>query len=83
MSPTAIAAASVAGVFLLMLGAIALAVPRVAKDQPLQHVTVIRINGHKVTQEVGIVKSWSLSGGHMTLEYIPDPVFSDGFDAPR
>ena len=81
MNPTIVAAASVAGALILMLGALAWAVPRTV--QPLQRVTVIRINGHKVTQEVGIVKSWSLSGGHMTLEYVTDTVFSDNFDAPR
>lgn len=81
MNPTAVAAVSVAGAFLLMLGALAWAVPRTV--QPLQRVTVIRINGHKVTQEVGIVKSWSLSGGHMKLEYVTDTVFSADFDAPK
>ena len=81
MTPTTVAAVSVAGAFLLMLGALAYAIPRTV--QPLQYVTVTRINGHKVTQEVGIVKSWSLSGGHMTLEYVTDTVFSDNFDAPR
>lgn len=81
MNPTIVAAASVAGALILMLGALAWAVPRTV--QPLQRVTVIRINGHKVTQEVGIVKSWSLSGGHMTLEYVKDTVFSADFDAPR
>ena len=81
MNPTTVAAVSVAGVFLLMLGALAWAVPRTV--QPLPRVPVIRINGHKVTQEVGIVKSWSLSGGHMTLEYVTDTVFSADFDAPR
>jgi hypothetical protein len=81
MNPTIVAAASVAGALILMLGALAWAVPRTV--QPIQRVTVIRINGHKVTQEVGIVKSWSLSGGHMTLEYVTDTVFSADFDAPR
>jgi hypothetical protein len=81
MNPTTVAAVSVAGAFLLMLGALAWAVPRTV--QPLQRVTVTRINGHKVTQEVGIVQSWSLSGGHMTLEYVTDTVFSADFDAPR
>jgi hypothetical protein len=71
----------VAGAFLLMLGALAWAVPRTV--QPLQRVTVTRINGHKVTQEVGTIQKWSLSGGHMVLEYVPDPVFSADFDAPR
>lgn len=81
MSPTLVAALSVSGALALMLGALAYAVPRVAK--PVQYVTVIRVNGHKVTQEVGTIQKWSLSGGHMVIEYVPDPVFSADFDAPR
>lgn len=83
VNPTTVAAVSVAGAFILMLGGLAWAIPLVAKEKPIQHVTVIRVNGHKVTQEVGAIKKWSLSGGHMTLEYVPDPLFSANFDAPQ
>lgn len=81
MSQTVVAAASVAGAFLLMLCALALAFPRVAKPATLTAVTVTRVNGQNVTTEVGKVLAWSLSGSGMTLEYEPDAIFSADFDA--
>lgn len=81
MSQTVVAAVSVAGAFILMLSGLAVAKSlRAASIPPAVNVTITRINGHKVTTEVGKVTKWSFSGGHMIVEYEPDPLFSANFD---
>lgn len=73
-------AAWVGGSCLFVLGALAFAVPRIAKPAPLTTVTVKRANGQNVTTEVGKVLAWSLSGAGMVMEYEPDAIFSADFD---
>lgn len=79
MNPTAVAAVSVAGAFLLMLGGLAIA-KTLVRPKVTTNVTVTRVNGQKVTTEHGVVLLWSITNGHMTLEYEPDTICRDGFE---
>ena len=82
MTDTTTAAMFSIGACALLLVCLSTAKSLRASPSPVV-VTITRINGQKVTQEVGTVRKWSLSDGRMTLEYVPDPAFQDGFDAPR
>lgn len=82
MTDTTTAALFSLGACALLLCGLATAKSLRAYPSPVV-VTITRVNGQKVTQEVGTVRKWSLSDGRMTLEYVPDAVFQDGFDAPR
>lgn len=53
----------------------------VADQQAITKITVTRVNGPNVTTEVGTVQKWSLSGGHMVVEFAPDSILSSNFDA--
>lgn len=79
MSQTLVAATSVASALALMLGGVAFA-KSLVRQNVTTSVTVTRVNGQKVTQERGTLRSWALSDGHMVLEYEPDPIFSGGFE---
>lgn len=79
MSPTLLAALSIAGAMLLTIGGIALA-KSLTDKHVTTNVTVVRVNGQKVTQDVGTVLSWSVTNGQMRLEYEPDSIYSDGFE---
>ena len=78
MNATLIATSSVALAFVLLLGGLAVAKSLVTKNVT-QTVTVVRVNGQNVTQDVGRVLSWSLTNGEMRLLYESDSVFRDGF----
>jgi hypothetical protein len=79
MNPTTVAAVSVAGAFLLMLGGLAIA-KSVVRPKVTTNVTITRVNGQKVTTEVGRVIAWSLKDGRMTLEFEPDLICQHGFE---
>lgn len=77
---TAAALFSLGACALLLCGLVVAKSLRAASAPPAVNVTITRINGHKVTTEVGKVTKWSFSGGHMIVEYEPDPLFSANFD---
>lgn len=78
MNDTIAAALFCAASLSFVLCSVAIAKSFVTKNVTTS-VTVVRVNGQKVTQDVGRVLSWSLTNGEMRLEYEPDSVFSDGF----
>lgn len=79
MSPTLVAATSVASALALMLGGVAFA-KSLVRQNVTTNVTITRVNGQKVTQERGVLLSWAITNGHMVLEYEPDSIYSDGFE---
>lgn len=79
MSPTLVAVTSVASALALMLGGLAIA-KTIVRPKVTTNVTVTRVNGQKVTTEHGTLLSWSITNGHMTLEYEPDTICRDGFE---
>lgn len=79
MSPTLVAATSVASALALMLGGLAIA-KTIVRPKVTTNVTVTRVNGQKVTTEHGTLLSWSITNGHMTLEFEPDSICRDGFE---
>lgn len=46
----------------------------------LSGVTVTERNGNVVTVRRGTPTAWTISGSTMTLTYIPDKIFANGFD---
>lgn len=79
MNDTITAALFCAGACGLLLCGLAIA-KSVVRPKVTTTVTITRVNGQKVTTEVGRVIAWSLKDGRMTLEFEPDLICQHGFE---